>query len=320
MKKDTLKIKNYYYSFNGYLRERFGCRVHRLSLNAGFFCPNLDGSLSNKGCVFCNNKAFSRFAKNHRFSLEDQIRQSIAYARNRYGAQKYIAYFQSFSNTYAGIEELKAKYSVVRKFKDIVGIAISTRPDCIDREKIKLISSFSSDYEVYLEYGLQSAHDRSLKAINRNHSFKDFRNALDLANSSGIKVGVHVILGLPGETKEDMMATAGAISELDLWGIKFHCLHVVKNTELARIYNDSSQKLELLSPSEYVDILIGFLTRIPPHWVILRLVSGADKQTLIAPSWVNEKQKILKMIQEEMRKRGARQGVIFEKKRNAAMI
>ena len=155
-------MDKYFYSFNEYLKDKFGQRVHRISLDGSFSCPNIDGTLSGSGCVFCNNKAFSYFAKNREFALEKQVVQSMDYARGRFKAKKFIAYFQSFSNTYGTVDFLNQQYSIIRKFSDIVGLAISTRPDCIDEKKLDLIESFAKDYAVYIEYGAQTIHDKPL--------------------------------------------------------------------------------------------------------------------------------------------------------------
>ena len=302
-------MNQYYYSFSRYLREKFACRVHKISLNAGFNCPNLDGTLSTKGCIFCNNKAFARFAET-KISLTEQIAGSMEYARKRMGAKKFIAYFQSFSSTYGEFEFLKTQYELIRKFDDIVGISISTRPDCIDEQKLDLIESFACDYEVYVEYGLQTVHDRILKGINRNHTFADFKKAVELTAKKNINIGVHLILGLLGETKEDMLKTAKVISTMGLWGVKFHCLHVVKDTGLKDMYDKA--KIKLLSEDEYIDILIDFLELIPKEFVILRLVSDADRNLLTAPLWINNKQRVIIRIAERFKERNTYQGRLYE--------
>jgi len=300
-------MKRRYYSYNQYLREKFGCRVHKLSLDAGFSCPNFDGSLSRTGCIFCNNRAFSPFSREPGLSLEDQIIRSMSFSKKRFKAKKFIAYFQSFSSTYADPAELKKKYDVIRKFKDIVGLAISTRPDCIDKAKLDLIGGYAQDYRVYLEYGLQTMHDRTLQKINRNHSFVDFTRAVEMtAKRKNIHTSAHVIIGLPGEGEKEIKETASAVAGLPLWGIKFHCLHAVKDTVLADMYDRG--EVSLLSEDEYIDLLIQFLEIIPEQWVILRLVSDADRDCLIAPQWVNQKQRILQKIEKELETRDTRQG------------
>ena len=304
-------MDEYFYSFNRYLRDKFSQRVHRISLDAGFNCPNTDGIISNQGCIFCNNKAFSYFSRLSSLSLEEQIIQAKEYARERFKVKKFIAYFQSNSNTYGDLDSLRIQYNVVRKFDDIVGIAISTRPDCIDEEKLNLIENFTKDYEVYIEYGLQTIHDKTLKLINRGHTFTDFQRAVELTSlRSNINIGVHVILGLPGETKPDMLATARVLAKMPLWGIKFHVLHVVKDTLLANMYRQD--RLKLLSLDEYADILVSFLELLPKSQVILRLVSDAHRDLLVAPSWVSYKEKALNRIEGEFKKRQTGQGALYE--------
>ncbi len=306
-------MHGFYFSFNQYLKGKFGVRVHRLSLDGGFSCPNIDGQLSKKGCIFCNNAAFSFFTRKKQLPLEAQIIQAQEYARRRFNAEKFIAYFQSFTSTYGDKEFLLTRYSVIRKFPDIVGLAVSTRPDCIDEEKLDIIESFTDAYEVFIEYGLQSVHDTTLKRINRNHTFDDFCRAVDMTvkrDNPHLHVAVHIILGLPGESKEDMYHTAEVLSTMNLWGVKFHCLHVVKNTPLEEMYNRG--ELYLLREDEYIDILIGFMERIPSGWVILRLVSDAQRSLLVAPQWVNDKIHILKRIDEEFLRRNTYQGRLYE--------
>jgi len=309
-------MDEYFYSFNRYLRDKFGQRVHRISLDAGFNCPNTDGTISNQGCIFCNNKAFSYFSRLSSLSLEEQIIQAKEYARERFKVKKFIAYFQSNSNTYGDLDLLRKQYDVVRKFDDIVGIAMSTRPDCIDEEKLSLIEDFAKDYEVYIEYGLQTIHDKTLKLINRGHTFADFQRAVELTSERrNINIGAHVILGLSGETKPDMLATARILAKMPLWGVKFHALHVVKDTLLADMYEEAN--LKLLSLDEYADILVSFLELLPKDQVILRLVSDAHRDLLVAPSWVNDKEKALKRIEGEFKKRQTHQGVLYESTRCA---
>ncbi len=301
---------DYYYSYNKYLQNKFGKRVHKIGLEGGFGCPNIDGRLSRKGCIFCNNKSFSRYSKFSGISLDDQITQTMEYAGSRFKAKKFIAYFQSFSSTYGDIDFLKKQYDVIKKYDDIVGISISTRPDCIDAEKIALIESFTSDYEVYIEYGLQTVNDKTLVNINRNHGFSDFQKAVELTMGRNINIGVHVILGLPGETKSDMLRTAAIISEMPLWGIKFHCLHVVKDTIMEEMYNQ--KKVRVLSANEYIDLSVSFIECIPKEWVILRLFSEEAKGLLLSPIWASNKYILLKMVDGEFKRRNTFQGSLYE--------
>ena len=298
-------MKEYFYSFNSYLRDKFGERVQRLSLNAGFTCPNRDGKIGSEGCIYCNDEGYSPFAKS-RISLRQQIRQSMDFASERYKAKKFIAYFQNATNTYAPLDKLKKTYDVIKEFPDIVGLYISTRPDCIDEKRLDLIESYSKDYDVWIEYGLQSIHERTLKFINRGHSVHDFVKAVNITAARNIKVGVHVILGLPGETRDDMLNTAEKVMKLPVSGIKFHMLHVLKNTKLEQHHKEG--RIRLLTFGEYVDVVCDFLEIINPRCVVFRLVSDARDDFLIAPKWINRKSEVITAIKDEFRIRGTRQG------------
>jgi len=298
-------MEEYFYSFNDYLQNKFGQRVQRLSLNAGFTCPNRDGKISSEGCIYCNDKGFSPFA-NTRLSLQKQISQSMDFARRRYKAKKFIAYFQNATNTYAPLSKLKKAYDVIREFPDIVGLYISTRPDCVDESKLDFIQSYCKDYDVWIEYGLQSAHERTLKFINRGHTFHDFVRAIGLTAERNIKVGAHIILGLPGETKKDMLQTAEKIAKLPVSGIKFHMLHVLKDTKLENYYKEG--KIQLLTFKEYVNTVCDFLEIIDPKCVVFRLVSDAREDFLVEPKWINRKSEVATAIKNEFKKRGTKQG------------
>ena len=310
-------MEEYFFSFNTYLRNKFGRRVQRLSLNAGFTCPNRDGKISREGCIYCNDEGFSPFART-RLSLEQQIRQSIIYARNRYKAEKFIAYFQNATNTYAPLDKLKKAYNTIREFPDIVGLYISTRPDCVDEKRLDLIASFRKDYEVWIEYGLQSAHDRTLKFINRGHIFHDFVKAAEMAVERKIKVGAHVILGLPGETQADILSTAQKLAKMPVSGIKFHMLHVLKDTKLERYYNEG--KIKLLSFNKYVECVCDFLETISPVCVIFRIISDAKDDFLIAPKWINRKSEVINAVNNEFKRRGTKQGSRYPRTNAIAYI
>ncbi|MGC8976960.1 MAG: TIGR01212 family radical SAM protein [Candidatus Ratteibacteria bacterium] len=294
-----------YKKFSDYLRKKFGCRVHKISVYAGLTCPNLDGKLSRKGCIYCNNYAFSPSLKTN-LSLEKQIEKGIEFGKKRFEAEKFIVYFQPFSNTYASVEILKEKYDVIKKFPEVVGISIGTRPDCIDEEKLKLIESYSSNYEVWIEYGLQSIHDKTLKLINRNHTYSDFLNAYNMTRKRNIKICAHVIIGLPEETKKDIIETAKECGKLKLDGIKIHPVHVLKNTELENLYKEG--KFNVMDMEEYIDVLSDFLSYLYPETVIQRLTADSDRKYLVAPLWLLEKQKMLKLLEEKMKEKNIYQG------------
>jgi len=298
-----------YYSFNKYLRDKFSQRVHRISLDAGFTCPNIDGTLSNDGCDYCNNKAFSVYAETRK-PLDAQIKESIKYYSKRFSAEKFIAYFQAYSGTYAEIGRLKEVYDVIKKFPQIIGLFISTRPDCVDKNKIELISSYQDKFLVWIEYGLQTTHNDILESINRGHTYEDFLDAIRLTREYDINVGVHMIVGLPGVDYEMLMCDAKRIASLDVQGIKIHSLHVLRNTRLQEKY--LSGEVKLLSRDEYVHSVCDYLEVLPKDMVILRLAATALDKYLVAPLWINDKHKVLEAVQNEFIKRKTYQGSFYE--------
>jgi radical SAM protein (TIGR01212 family) len=299
-----------YKKFSDYLKKKFGCKVHKISVNANFSCPNIDGKLSDKGCIYCNNYAFSPSLKLN-LTLEEQIIKGIEYGKKRFKAEKFIIYFQPYTNTYAHKEILKEKYDVIKKFPEVIGISIGTRPDCIDEGKLELIESYSENYEVWIEYGLQSIHDKTLKIINRNHTYSDFLKAYEMTKKRNINVCTHVIIGLPGEGREEIIETAKECGRLKLDGIKIHPIHVLKNTQLEKIYNEG--KFKVMEMDEYIDILIEFLSYLYPETIIQRLTADCDWNYLVAPIWLKEKQKMLKLLEEKMKEKNLYQGKYFEK-------
>jgi uncharacterized protein len=277
-----------YYKYSDYLKKRFGTRVRKVSVDAGFSCPNIDGKISTAGCIYCDNKAFS-FHKHSQNTLtvEDQIKRGIEYARKHFKAEKFIVYFQAHTNTYAALDKLRDRYDVIRKFKDVVSMSIATRPDCINEEVLGLISEYSKDYEVWIEYGLQSMHDKTLEYINRGHNYNDFLSAFSLTRKYPIKVCTHVILGLPAETETMMLETADELTRIKVDAAKIHPLHVVKGTALENLYNNG-----LYNPlgfDEYANLLKSFLKRLSPDIIIQRLSAYCPKDMLVAPEWINIK-------------------------------
>lgn len=284
-------MKERYKKFSTYLKERFGTRVHKVSVDAGFSCPNRDGKISNKGCIYCNNQAFSFQARSgNKLTLKAQIEQGIKVAKRRFKAQKFIIYFQAYTNTYAPLDILRQRYDTIREFKDIVGLSIATRPDCINEEILNLIEDYADDYEVWLEYGLQSIHNKTLELINRGHHFEDFLRAVELTRRYRVKICCHVILGLPYETKEMMIETAQAMADLKIDGIKIHPLHIIKGTALEELFRRGEYiPLEL---NEYLDLLVDFLSYLWPETIIQRVDAYCPPELLIAPSWVAKKNRL----------------------------
>ena len=280
--------------YSDYLKEKYGCKVYKIGLDAGFSCP--------ARCAYCNGNGSRSPYTGPKDSVGKQLSARIEYLKKTKGAAKFIAYFQAFTNTYAPPDKLKKIYDEVLPFKEIVGISIGTRPDAVDREKLELIASYKDRYEVWIEYGLQSVHDRTLKAIKRGHTFGDFLKAVKLARAHRIPVCAHVILGLPGETKEDMLETAKKIKELKIEGIKIHLLHILKGSAFEKLYAEGH--IKLLGQDEYVDLVYSFLENLHPDIIVERLTGQGAGRDHIAPAWALDKMGTINKIKERIRRGG----------------
>lgn len=295
-----------YNDYNTHLRSKYGCRVYRIGLDAGFSCPNRDGTKGFSGCLYCNDAGSRAPYAGTGVNVTEQLRSRIEFLKNSKGAEKFIAYFQAFTNTHAPVERLKALYDCVLPFNDIVGISIGTRPDTVDREKLELISSYKNRYEVWIEYGLQSVHNKTLRNIKRVHTFEDFKEALALTKGFGIPACCHVILGLPGETKDDIMKTAKMLTDLKIDAIKIHLLHVLRGSELEKLYVEG--KVKLMEEPEYVELVCDFLENLSPKIIIQRLTGQGDRSSHIAPAWALDKHNTIDRVGETLKKRGTCQG------------
>ena len=295
-----------YTDLNTYLRGLFGCRVQKISIDAGFSCPNRDGTISRGGCSYCNARGSGTGAHTLGLSVTDQLLKSRQVLARRYKAKKFIAYFQSYTNTYAPLSTLKALYAEALAVEDVVGLSIGTRPDCVDRPILDLLQAYAQDYLVWLEYGLQSAHDRTLTRINRGHDVQCFKNAVALTKNRGIKICAHIILGLPGESRHHMMETADFIASMGIDGIKLHLLYVVKGTPLEHLYRKGDYTC--LEQRAYVDRVCDFLERIPADIVIQRLTGDPHPEELVAPQWSLRKTETLNLIRQTLEDRDSNQG------------
>lgn len=308
-----MKAQERYYRFSSYLKERFGTRVYKVSIDAGFSCPNKDGTLSSDGCIFCDNRAFSYNARIDKpRPIQTQIKEGMDFGRLRYGAEKFIIYFQAYTNTYAPLNILKERYDTVKNFKDIVGISIGTRPDCVNEEILDLIENYSKDYEVWIEYGLQSINENSLKLINRNHTYQDFLKAYDLTKKRNIKVCAHVIIGLPEEGRNEIIETAKEMGRIRLDGVKIHPLYIIKGTRLDELFRAGLHKpLEL---DKFVELAIEFLKYLSPETVIQRITADCPREFLAAPSWILKKNLVLTTIAKRLIEQDLFQGMLYNKR------
>lgn len=298
-----------YNEYSLHLKKKFGCKVYKITLDAGFSCPNRDGVISTGGCIFCDDSGSFSQAQSNLLPIEQQLTIGISKIKKRFKAEKFISYFQAYTNTYASVDKLKVIYDKAFSNKDIVGMSIGTRPDCVDPAKIDLIQSYTNNHYVWVEYGLQSIHDKTLKLINRGHSSKDFINAVKLTQNKNINICAHVILGLPGENRQDMLQTAKVLADLGINGVKIHLLCVLKNTQLEKMYN--TDMFTPMEREEYVETVCDFLEILPPETTIHRLAGNGLKEILIAPKWLPEKFKLLNDIDSALEARNSYQGIKY---------
>lgn len=298
-----------YYPLKAYFTSRYASRVQRIPIHAGFTCPNRDGTLGTGGCIYCCNETFSPAAARSETDIRAQVLTGIARARRRFKAEKFVIYFQTYSNTYAPVDSLKKTFDRAVSFPDIIGLSVGTRPDCVDEEKLRLLKSYDRLSEIWIEFGIQTVHNDTLRRINRGHTFETAAQAVRLAEEMGLTVIAHIILGLPGETKEQMRLTAEKLSTLPLGGIKIHHLHVVSGTPLEQGYREG--RVDLPGREEFIETACDVLERLSPSFVIHRLVGEAPRAHLVAPLWSQEKQAVLLDIERELERRGTRQGSRF---------
>ncbi|MFH2045800.1 MAG: TIGR01212 family radical SAM protein [Pseudomonadota bacterium] len=307
-------LKNRYYDLNSYFRNIFGCRTHKITVDAGLNCPNRDGTISNGGCIYCNARGSGTGAHAKGLSITQQLIAGKAAVSKRFKAEKFLAYFQAFSNTYASYEKLKSIYDEALSVENIAGLAIGTRPDCINDSVLKLLENYAKNYHIWVEYGLQSIHDETLLLINRGHDFNCFVNAVNMTKGRGIKICAHVILGLPGEEKTHMLKTAKALAKLKIDGIKLHLLYVVKGTKMEDLYLSGSYRC--LEQDEYVQLVCDFIELLPENMVIHRLTGDPHPKELLAPLWSLEKSETLFLIKDILENRNSWQGKFYQDKKD----
>jgi radical SAM protein (TIGR01212 family) len=299
-----------FHRYGFFLQRRFGHRVHKVSLDAGMTCPNVDGTAAVGGCVFCDNRSFSPGRRLNRLSLREQLEEGIRRVSARYDCRHFLAYFQPATNTYAPVERLRSLYEVALEHPQVVGLAIGTRPDCVPDDVLELIQDIAARTYVSLEYGLQTMHDRSLDWMNRGHHFDAFTDAMRRSRGRSFEIGVHIILGLPGETRDDMLATAGELARYRVNSVKLHNLYAVRNTRLAE--QVAQGRVRLMERDEYVSIVTDILELLPPTTVIERIGGDAPPSFLVAPDWCIDKGGLQTALQNEMERRDTWQGRKFQ--------
>ncbi|GBG14924.1 tRNA-2-methylthio-N(6)-dimethylallyladenosine synthase [Novimethylophilus kurashikiensis] len=294
-------------TYGQYLLHRYGERVHKIALDAGFTCPNIDGTKGWGGCTFCNNASFSPTAGKQQSDIVAQIKKAREVIARRTGAKRFIAYFQAYTNTYDDIEALESMYRLALAQPGVIGISVGTRPDCVSEDVLELLAGFRRQgMEICLELGLQSAFDHTLVRVNRGHTLAEYRQTAIAARRLGIPLCTHLIVGLPGESDEHWHTSLDVVLEIGTDGLKLHPLHVVKQTVLAHQWRQGGY--QPLSKVDYLQIAADLIERTPPHIVFHRVTATASPDILLAPSWCSEKWNVLNGIEQELRRRGARQG------------
>jgi radical SAM protein (TIGR01212 family) len=296
-----------YFGCNFFLRQRFGRRVQKVSIDAGFTCPNVDGTVTTGGCTFCDNRSFSPSRRLPRAGIRGQIDQSIVRMRLRYrNCRDFLAYFQPASNTYAPVDRLRPLYEEALSHPQVVGLVIGTRPDCVPPDVLKLIEELAGRHYVAVEYGMQTMHDRSLDWMNRGHHHDAMVDAVERSRGRGFEIGAHAILGLPGESHEDMMATARELGRLGVDAVKIHNLYCVKNTPLAD--QVARGEVQLMERAEYVQAVVDFIEMLPPTVIVDRISGDAPPDYFIGPSWCLDKPAVKLAVLAEFERRGTWQG------------
>lgn len=298
-----------YNDFPTYVKSTFGGRVQKVSVNVGFTCPNRDGTKGIGGCVYCDNDTFKPGYCEPQKSVSGQLEHGIQFFEKKYPEMRYMAYFQSYTNTYAPLDDLRRMYSEALKCRKVEGLIIGTRPDCINEEILDMLLELTEGKYLAIEFGLESTINRTLKRINRCHTWEESKQAIHLCASKGIKVGGHLILGLPGETRMEILSHAKVISELPLHTLKLHQLQIIRNTSLANEYKINPESISLFSFQEYLDLIIEFLEILNPNIIVERFVSTSPIEKLIAPHWNKMKNfEVVAQIEKTLIKQNTWQG------------
>ena len=300
-----------YLNYNTILKSEFSERVQKISVNAGFTCPNRDGSKGTGGCTYCNNQSFSPGYAKPIKSVTEQIEDGIAFFHHKYEAQKYLAYFQSYTNTYDKLENLTRIYEEALKNPKVAGIVVGTRPDCVSDELLDYFTELSKRYYVMIEYGIESTCDNTLQLINRGHDYANAEVAIRKTAGKGLRTAAHLILGLPGESRDMILSHADKVSELPLTAIKLHQLQLVKGTVMARQYAENPEMFNMMTAAEYIELVIDFLERLNPEIAVERFVSQSPEQLLLAPHWGLKNFEFVHKIEKRLKERNTWQGRQF---------
>lgn len=300
-----------YNEFPLFLKKYFSCKVQKISLNAGFTCPNRDGSKGLGGCTYCNNQTFNPDYCRTEKSITQQLEEGKVFFAHKYPEMKYLAYFQAYTNTYDELENLKKKYEEALSVADVVGLVIGTRPDCMPDSLLDYLQELNKQCFILVEYGIESTSDETLKRINRGHTFADTVDAVIRTAARGLITGGHIILGLPGETHKDIISQAKVISDLPITTLKLHQLQLIKGTRMAHEYEQHPEWFHLFDMDEYIDVVIEYMERLRPDIVIERFISQSPKELLIAPDWGLKNYEFTARVRKRMKERGTWQGKLL---------
>ena len=295
------------------MKEIFGSRMIKLSLDGGFTCPNRDGTLGNKGCIFCGEEGSGEFTAPRTLDIKEQIESQKEFLSKKWETGRYIAYFQNFTNTYSSCEDLKYKYNLAISQKGVEGLAIATRPDCLSEEVLDLLAEINQRTFLWVELGLQTIHDSTAKFIRRGCSLRDYDRAIKELGKRNIKVVTHLILGFPEESRKEMLDSVKYVAATNTWGIKLHLLYIQKGTDLYRYYTENPFKM--LSMQEYISLVADSIEYLPPEMVIHRLTGDGKRSLLVEPLWSLDKLRVLSGIEQELKKRGTHQGTRYFKRK-----
>ena len=298
-----------YNDYGTWLRQRFPYKVQKISVDAGFTCPNRDGRLGTGGCIYCNNDSFNPSYCQREKSVKQQLVEGKEFFRRKYPEMRYMAYFQAFTNTYSTLDHLKSLYEEALDVEDVVGLVIGTRPDCIDDTLLDYLTQLARQTMVTLEYGIETANDDTLRLIRRGHDFQCVRDAVERTKGRGIVIGGHVILGLPGEDAKESVRQATIMSELGLDVLKIHQMQIIRGTRLAQMYAENP--FHLYSPEEYSELIVRYLEHLSEDMVVERFASQSPKEMLIAPKWGLKNYELTNLIVNKMKREGRRQGSLF---------
>lgn len=300
-----------YNEFGAYLLSQFGCKVQKITLDGGFTCPNRDGKVGRGGCTYCNNQTFSPAFCNRGKGIKEQMLEGISFFAHKYPAMRYLAYFQAYTNTYDSLAKLKERYLEALSVDGCVGLVIGTRPDCMPDELLDYLSQLKKETFVLVEYGIESVNDETLRRINRGHDYACAVDAVERTAGRGIPVGGHIILGLPGEGREELIEQAGIISRLPLTTLKLHQLQLIKGTRMAAEYKEKPADFSLFAMEDYIETVVDYVERLRPDIILERFASQSPKELLIAPDWGIKNYELVDKIKRRMRERSTWQGRLY---------